>query len=192
MEFDFEPEENLTVKKGDVLLSEPFLGDPYFRRKVILICENNDDGAFGFILNNYIEIELDRIVSEMPHFDTKISVGGPVKNSNLYYIHTLGDLVPDSIEITDGVYMGGDYKLIKRLIAEGKVNEEEIRFFVGYSGWSAGQLSGELRGKSWFVSHIDQKQIMSTHDEELWRNILKSMGGKYSLISRLPKDPSLN
>jgi len=192
MEFDFAPEENLTVKKGDVLLSEPFLGDPYFRRKVILICENNDDGAFGFVLNNYIEIELDRIVSEMPHFDTKISVGGPVKNSNLYYIHTLGDLVPDSMEITDGVYMGGDYKLIKKLIAEGKVKESEIRFFVGYSGWSAGQLAGELKGKSWFVSHINRQQIMNIHDEELWRNILKSMGGKYSLISRLPKDPSLN
>lgn len=192
MKFDFSPEENLNVKKGDVLLSEPFLGDPYFRRKVILICENNEDGAFGFILNNYIEIELDRIVSEMPRFDTRISVGGPVKNGNLFYLHTLGNQIPESIEVTSGVYMGGDYSKIKTLMSEGKIGPDEIRFFVGYSGWAPNQLSGELKEKSWFVSRIDKRSIMSTHDPELWRTILASMGGKYAQISRLPRDPSLN
>jgi putative transcriptional regulator len=192
MELNFRPDGSIQVAKGDILLAEPFLADPYFRRTVILICEHNDEGSFGFVLNNYIDIELDRIVSEMSSFDTKISVGGPVKNNNLYYIHTLGDLIRGSEEITEGIYMGGDYDQIKELMAEGKIQKENIRFFVGYSGWSPEQLATELRDKSWFVTRIDRHSIMSTHDPALWRNILKKMGGRFEQIASLPENPSLN
>ena len=74
---------------GNVLLSEPFLDDPYFGRKVVLLCEHNEEGSFGFVLNNYVDIDVDEVMDDLPKLDTRISVGGPVKNGNLYYLHTV-------------------------------------------------------------------------------------------------------
>ena len=94
-----------TPQAGNVLLSEPFLDDPYFGRKVVLLCEHNEEGSFVFVLNNFVDIDVDEVMDELPKLDTRISVGGPVKNGNLYYLHTREDIV-DSIPVVDGVFMG--------------------------------------------------------------------------------------
>ena len=92
------PENTENPSRGKILLSEPFLSDPYFKRAAILLCEHNDDGSFGFVLNNYLDMSLDQIMSGLPKLPTRISVGGPVNNSNLYYLHTLGNSISDSKE----------------------------------------------------------------------------------------------
>ena len=84
----FTPSNNAKPESGDILLSEPFLDDPYFGRKVVLLCEHNDEGSFGFVLNNFIDIDVDEVMEELPKLNARISVGGPVKNGNLYYLHT--------------------------------------------------------------------------------------------------------
>ena len=137
---DLGPDKNLRPQKGQVLLAEPFLNDPYFRRTVIFLCEHNTEGSFGFVLNNYIDVDLEQIMENMPSYEGRISIGGPVRNSNLYYLHTLGEKIEESVEIIPGVYMGGNFEILKKLLVSGKVHKDQVRFFVGYSGWSPEQL----------------------------------------------------
>lgn len=186
------PENNVNPAKGKILLSEPFLSDPYFKRVAILLCEHNDEGSFGFVLNNYISMTLDQIMQGLPDMDTRVSVGGPVKNSNLYYMHTLGRTILNSSEIVDGIYLGGDFDLLKKHIHNGSVEANQIRFFVGYSGWSANQLNEELEQNSWFVTDADKDIVMNTESKDLWGDFLKQMGPEFARVAKLPKDPNLN
>lgn len=192
MKFDFSPNTAIDPKKGQVLLSEPFLNDPYFKRTVVLLCEHNDEGSFGFVLNNYIDVELSQIMENMPTYEGKISIGGPVRNSNLYYIHTLGNQIEDSLEILPGVFMGGNFETLRKLMFQGKITQNEVRFFVGYSGWSSQQLKNEIETHSWFVTDVDQQTVMNTSIPDLWKLIMQKMGKKGQMIANMPEDPSLN
>ncbi len=188
----FSPDNSTPPQRGRVLLSEPFLDDPYFNRTVILLCEHNDEGSFGFVLNNYVDLTIDRIVPEMPPVDGRISLGGPVKNNNLYYLHALGDRLPNSIAVTDNIYMGGDFDLLKEMISKGQINEGDVRFFVGYSGWSPMQLEGELESKSWFVTEADEPLLMDSNVDDLWEKLVGRLGKAYAHLANTPPDPSLN
>lgn len=192
MKFKISPENQPEPARGKVLLAEPFLNDPYFKRTVILLCEHNDEGSFGFVLNNYIDVELDQVMEELPRFNTRVSIGGPVKNSNLYYIHTVGQELEDSVEVVPGVYLGGDFERLKEKINEGKVKDDQVRFFVGYSGWSPSQLHDEIQKKSWFITTIEPHLLMNTTMDDLWAHVMKRLGPKGNLIANLPEDPSLN
>ena len=82
------------AKKGRVLISEPFLSDHYFRRSVVYLTEHNQEGSFGFVLNKPLEISIKEIVDDFPESDFPISVGGPVANNTVHFMHTLGEMVP--------------------------------------------------------------------------------------------------
>ena len=192
MKLNLTPENQPQPVKGCVLLAEPFLNDPYFKRTVILLCEHNDEGTFGFVLNNYIDVELDQVMDDMPTLNTRVSIGGPVKNSNLYYLHTLGTHLEDSVEVIEGVYLGGDFDALKDKITKGEVRANQVRFFVGYAGWSPSQLDAEIRKKSWYITNITADTLMDTHHEDLWKTVMEQQGSSGSLIANLPEDPSLN
>ncbi len=192
MKFDITPDSDATPVKGQVLLAEPFLNDPYFKRTVIFLCEHNTEGSFGFVLNNYIDVELDQIMENVPSFGGKISIGGPVRNSNLYYIHTLGEEVEDSVEIIPGVFMGGNFETIRKMLVSGKVEKNQVRFFVGYSGWSPQQLENEIKTNSWFVTSVQKELVMNTDVSDLWKLIMGGMGKKGKMIANMPEDPTLN
>lgn len=189
---DFKKLNKIKPSKGKVLISEPFLDDDYFKRSVVLLCEHNEEGSFGFVLNNFIDIQLTDLIEDLPAFATKISIGGPVSADNLYYIHTLGDAIPGSIEVVDGVYMGGSFDVLRLALESGTLKKDQLRFFVGYSGWSPGQLDEELERSSWFVGQASGAQIMDVDIEDLWKTILSSMGQNHSLIANYPEDPTLN
>ena len=189
---DLSPSNNQLPERGSVLLSEPFIEDPFFKRTVVLLCEHNEEGSFGFVLNNYIDIELDQIVEEFPHIPYSISVGGPVKNTNLFYIHTLGDLIPESALIMEGLYFGGDFEILKSKLINEEVSLKDVRFFIGYSGWLPKQLDEELKHKSWFVTKVNKITIMNTDDKDLWKSIMQNLGMKGKLVAKFPIDPELN
>lgn len=189
---DFAPDKNTQPTKGQVLLSEPFLNDPYFKRTVIFLCEHNKEGSFGFVLNNYIDVELEQIMENMPSFEGRISIGGPVRNSNLYYLHTLGQQIEESVEIIPGVYMGGNFEQLKNMLISGTVSKDQVRFFVGYSGWSPEQLEQEIKSNSWFVTTVPKELVMNSDMNDLWKTIMRSMGRKGQMIANMPEDPSLN
>ena len=189
----FTPSNQSTPQAGNVLLSEPFLDDPYFGRKVVLLCEHNEEGSFGFVLNNFVDIDVDEVMDDLPKMNTRISVGGPVKNGNLYYLHTRAD-ISESIPVVDGVHMGGDFDQIRKLIRDGALRANEIRFFIGYSGWSPAQLQDEIKSRSWFVAEANKNDIMRTDEENevYWKRLISDMGEGYTHIANAPNDPSLN
>lgn len=186
------PDNKLKPAKGRVLLSYPIMNDPFFKRTVILLCEHNEEGSFGFVLNKYLDIELSDLVEDFPEVPGKIGMGGPVQTSNLYYLHTLGDIVSESMEVIPGLYMGGDFEGLQRAVKNKTIQEGSVRFFVGYSGWSANQLEDELSENSWLITKASAKVLMNTNDDNLWINILKGMGSKYAVLVNMPEDPSLN
>jgi len=158
---------NIKPTKGKILISEPFLIDYYFKRSVVLLAEHNEDGSFGLILNKPVELQLSDIVKDFPSFDTPIYLGGPVKTDSLYFIHTLGNEIDDSMEISEGLFWGGDIEVVKELITIGKIGTEEIKFFVGYSGWVSKQLDGELARNSWLVANMNANDVMHSNPDKI-------------------------
>lgn len=178
--------------RGSLLLSEPFLRDPNFSRTVVLLTEHNDEGSIGFILNRPIAHKIHEIVDDFPRLDAQVFMGGPVQRDSLHYIHRIAALAEDGDEIAPGVYWGGNFEQLKHLIRLGTVQPDDIRFFVGYSGWAPKQLEDEMQMKSWIVSNGGNQFAFGNSGEGLWSEILLAMGGKYKAMAHYPTDPSLN
>ena len=139
-------------KKGHLLIAEPsILGDVSFNRSVVLLAEHNDEGSIGFILNKPLNYTINDLLPEI-EASFKIYNGGPVEQDNLYFIHNIPDIIPNSVEISNGIYWGGDFETTKQLINEGRITKNHIRFFLGYSGWSVNQLEMEMHENSWIVA----------------------------------------
>jgi len=190
---DFNLDNSIPLEKGKLLLSEPFLQDEFFTRSVILLCEHNETGSFGFVLNNYVEFSLKEISKSFINNMAKISLGGPVKKDNLFFIHTLGDLIPGSFHITDTLYLGGDHQLLIEEIKENPEWIDQVRFFLGYSGWDEGQLQAELDEKNWLVvDNVKTHQIMDTKNDDFWKDIMAIQSEKHKIMSQFPLDPRLN
>ncbi len=178
--------------QGKLLISEPFLTDFYFKKSVVLLAEHNEEGSFGFIINKPLEIKAYDLLKDFADFEPKIYLGGPVKTDTIYAIHSLGDTIPESKQITNGLYWGGNVEIIFELIASKKISTNDICFYIGYSGWSANQLNNELKEKSWIVMNPTNEHIHSAKPENLWSEILKSMGNEYAIWANPPLNPSLN
>lgn len=190
--FDFDNINEMDPKKGCLLIAEPLLLDPFFKRTVVFVCEHNEQGTMGFILNKYLDVDFNSLRDDLPTFDGAVAVGGPVQGDNLFYLHTLGDRVEGSVEVAPGIYMGGSYEDIQNLILGGVATSENVRFFIGYSGWGSDQLQEEMGVNSWIVADHTMVDIMNTDDEKLWENTLKKMGKKYEILTHFPEDPSMN
>ena len=189
---DFLPSQDITPKRGQVLLSEPYISDTFFHRTVVFLCENNAEGSFGFVLNNYVDLPIHKVIANFPEFPGRISLGGPVKNESLFYIHTLGEIVKGSTRVMPGIWYGGEFDDIKALIDNNTLPPNSLRFFIGYSGWGARQLQEEIQSKSWFVANIAAKDIMNSSENNLWQEIMKKLGAKGDVVSKFPENPNLN
>ncbi len=183
---------NIKPEPGKILISEPFLFDYYFKRSVIMLAEHNNEGTFGVIINKPMSIEFNEVVKNFPHFESKVFLGGPVKTDNLFYIHTLGETIGESVPIQEGLYWGGDLDRVKELILLGKLNENNFRFFIGYSGWMPKQLDNELKKDSWLVSQLSSSRVMTTDTDNLWQESLLDLGEKYRHWINFPSEPTLN
>ncbi len=182
----------LKPEQGKVLISEPFLNDAYFKRTVVLLAEHNEKGSFGFILNRPMDVKLNDAISDFPDYTNTLYFGGPVSKDQLFYLHTLGKEIDESIEIMKGLWWGGNFETVKAKLQNKEIDEENIRFFAGYSGWEAGQLDGEMKEKSWIVCNAGVNDIMSSDTGNLWREVLRKMGKEYAILANFPEDPTLN
>lgn len=180
-------------KKGDLLISEPFLPDPNFERTVVLLCEHNEEGSFGFVLNRPSLLKYSDVIDGVDDFNVSLFIGGPVQQDTLHFIHRAGEIIEDSMEICPGVFWGGNYEQVQSLIDTKQINPNDFKFFIGYSGWGDGQLEMEMKEKTWIVSDVANAiQIFDMDPEKLWKLALNNMGGKYKMISNYPIDPRLN
>ncbi len=183
----------LSPKKGRLLLAEPFMEDPYFKRSVVLLTgHNKEEGAFGFILNKSLDVTVNDVIKDFPEFDAPVYMGGPVQTDSLFYLHNQGEFIEDSIKISDNLYWSGNYNQLKQMITDQLIFPNEVKFFIGYAGWDYEQLANELKDESWIITENNYHEIHELNNDDLWYNLLQDMGGKYALLSNFPENPSLN
>lgn len=183
---------NKVAEAGRVLISEPFLTDQYFRRSVVYLTEHGDKGSLGFVLNKSLDMKVGDVISEFPPVEFPLSLGGPVNTNTVHYLHTLGDEIPESVHVSDGIFWGGDFDVMKAMVHAGKVTSLNLRFFLGYSGWSEKQLDGELENNAWLVGEISPDLVMKGGSTEFWTNTLAGLDAKYKAWANFPDDPGMN
>ncbi|MCS7013669.1 MAG: YqgE/AlgH family protein [Chloroherpetonaceae bacterium] len=180
------------ITKGTLLIANAMLQDPNFKRTVVLVCEHNENGTFGLILNRPLDLRLEDVIEDFGEWDAPLWLGGPVQTNTLHVIHRLGDRIEGSQEVIDGVFWGGDYEEIRELVRLKTVSTAELKFFLGYSGWGPGQLDDEMRSGSWYLSKATAQTVFTEPPEKLWGRVLRAKGGDYAYIANFPEDPRLN
>lgn len=181
---------NIRPQKGKVLISQPLMMDGCFRRSVVLLTEYSENGAIGFVLNKQLPIAIDNVMEDFPADDLFLSIGGPVAANTLHYLHTFAH-IPDAIEIVNGIYWGGNIDAVRKLLSISVMGSGDIRFFLGYSGWTGGQLDDELKNHSWLVADIRPSQIIRP-SRNLWQDSVRNMGERYHLWTTFPENPAFN
>jgi len=184
------------MRPGTLLISKPFLGDPNFERSVVLLCRDEPaDGSFGLVLNRLTNLTLGDVL-DLPgpnHLAAGLPLylGGPVEANTLHFVHQCGDL-PGAQELGQKVFWGGDFGMLLGRLGSGAVVAEEVRLFVGYSGWSRGLLASEMQGQSWIRQPASAGKVFTLASDAFWRDILREKGGRYKVLANYPVDPSLN
>jgi len=168
---------------GKLLIASPSMAD-YFHRTVILVVEHADEGAFGLVLNRPSETtvgEASPQLAELVGGEHLIHVGGPVQPNAVTAVGDHSDPSEASKLIVGSVGM---------VDLDDPPNLNRLRVYVGYAGWSAGQLDGELEQEAWIVedAHPDDP----FRDGDVWAEVLARKGGEFALLARIPADPSVN
>jgi len=191
MEF-FKYKNKIAPEKGRLLISEPFLPDPNFERTVVLLCEHGAEGSFGFILNKASILKASEVMEELKNFDHEVFIGGPVQQDTLHFIQRNPE-IENGAEILKGIYWGGTFEQVLMLCDTHQLHQTDIKFFLGYSGWDAGQLEEELEQDSWIVcDFVTEDLLFETDPNLMWKKALENMGGRFSIYANYPVDPRLN
>ncbi|MCE1198083.1 MAG: YqgE/AlgH family protein [Marinilabiliales bacterium] len=192
LDFDlFRIENKLQPLRGRVLIAEPFLPGDVFSRSTVLLVQCNNDGDVGFILNKPTHFTVNDLVKGFPSIEANVFLGGPVSKDKLFFLHTAGDKIPESLPVLGNLYWSGSFDHLTALIYAGIIKEEDVRFFLGYSGWAAGQLAAEIADHSWVVAEPTVETILAS-DANFWHDIVKTIGGNAILWQNFPESPELN
>ena len=181
-----------TYHKGKILITDPFLTGPIFERSVILLADHSEKGAMGFILNQPTGFKVQEAIPELKDCNQQMYYGGPVDESLLFYVHSLGNELPNSVQIGENLFWGGDFSVLQKLNSQKVINSKNIKFFIGYSGWEINQLEQEFQKKSWIVGDFDKKYIFTNQKRELWNETIDKSGHNNSFLGNFAHSPSLN
>ncbi len=185
------PEDKIP-EKGKILISEPFLPDTFFNRSIVYLTDHTPQGSVGFILNKKLDLKVSSAIEGFENWNENLSMGGPVAPDTLHYLHNLGDVIPNSIQIEGDICWGGDIDAIRELIKLNKIDKTQIRFFLGYSGWSSGQLERELKENSWVIAKVNSKIVLNNRGDDIWKKVLRSFKNKYRMWADFPDSPEMN
>ncbi len=161
-------------------------------RTVVLLCEHRTEGSFGFVLNKSFDQELGELIIQAEGIRFPVYDGGPVQKDSLHFLHQCPELIAGGIEVINGIFWGGDFEEVLVLLKEGKLGRNDIRFFLGYSGWTEGQLNAELETKSWITREASRRLVFNMNTQQIWKEALKDLGGEYTRMVNYPTDPQLN
>lgn len=182
----------IPINPGTLLIADPFLKDPNFMRTVVFMCEHENNGSIGFILNRLCEQTIDELITDLQDFPLPVYYGGPVQLDTIHYLHQYPNLLPGSQKIQEDIYWGGNFENLVTLIKNKAVDYNKIKFFIGYSGWGTEQLNDEMEEKTWLSVNATSELVFAVTPENVWKESLKEMGGDYPLLVNYPIDPQLN
>lgn len=182
-------------REGALLVAEPFLNDDYFNHAVItLIDYEAGKSAMGIVMNRASGYTLGQMIEGFEDdVNIPVFVGGPMSRNRMFYIHRLGGLFSGSVEIMPGLWIGGDYSEVLQYVRDGYPTENLMRFFIGYSGWDAGQLEKEIADHVWAVtSAMPPESMLTDADDTYWHKVVKKMGVRYRGWQMQPMFPDAN
>ena len=183
----------MKINQGTLLVAEPYIiGDINFHRSVILLANHKEKASLGFILNKPFDFILKDILPEI-NSSIEVHYGGPVEPDNLYFIHNSPELITGSIKINEELYWGGNFEKVIELLNDESIGENNIRFFLGYSGWGENQLQNEIELNSWIIQeNCIGNKVINMNSESFWRKQIRSLGGPYLIWGNAPENPSHN
>ncbi len=187
--------EDKSYGKGSLLVANPVLPDPNFSRTVVLLCNHDDQGSFGLVINRAAQLEASEVFSHIRFLDTyrgKIYVGGPVSPSMVFFLCRSSQEVPELDTICEGVHLGTCLDVLETVYPRIENPEGNIRFYLGYSGWSGGQLAGEMEQRSWLVQNAKDRFVFSKMEDQIWPEVVHSLGEKYHYLTKAPVNPQWN
>ncbi len=179
-------------KENTLLIADPFLKDDHFIRSVIYLCCHDEEGTLGFKLNEYSGYSINQMIKGLSSCKLPVYIGGPVANDTIHFLHTIPDQIPNSQHIGNNIYWGGDFSIVKNLMKKNVLHNQNIRFFLGYSGWDKGQLDDELTEKTWLTVASTQKIVFSTQADMVWKESVRLLGPDFLPLIHYPIDPQLN
>lgn len=177
---------------GKLLIAHPLLNDGFFNRSVVFISQYEQESVVGFVLNFKTQFKLRDVRPQVQNGNLPIFEGGPVAKNQLFFLHTLGEKIPNSFHVQDNLYFGGDFTELLYQIDHENISENDVRFFVGYSGWDKDQLEDEIAKGSWFVADADPTTILTTATSSFWANELERQKKTYRIFGDIGSDPSMN
>ena len=182
------------LSKGSLLIASPEIDKGLYTRAVLLLCEHTSAGSFGLIINKEVEVEISEdllgISPEILEDNVNLRLGGPMQPNQMMLLHSSNSIPDQTLTVTDGLYLGGDLDFLQHSMQETKGTD--IVLCLGYSGWLTGQLEQEFLEGDWYVHPARKEHIFEVPSEDLWRTVLREMGGKYATLSMIPEDLELN
>lgn len=185
---------NLRVAQGTFLAAGPDMRDPNFMHSVVLICEHTGEGAYGLVVNRPTGQTSKSLLSQHPplsEYAFPIHQGGPVGLDTLQILHRAVDEIPGGVPLLEGLWIGGELLDVARLVGvDREAAQTRVRLFLGYAGWSPGQLEYELATGTWLPATARAELVFHPDGEATWREVVRSVG--VTGIENQPPDPSWN
>ena len=185
------PKSKTEPAAGVLLIAGTVLQDSFFGRSVVLLCDHQDEGSFGLVLNNPLPLSLNDVVEDLA-WNAPLFCGGPVQENSLHFVHGHANLGIGSREVLPGIYWGGDFDALREKVLIGRIKPDEVRFFLGYSGWGEGQLAREITEDSWFLTPACPDTVFVADIANHWRHVFTQMGPQFAILQNFPDDPRLN
>ena len=179
--------------KGKILISNfTLLNDNQFNKSVILLVKDDSESTIGFILNKKTDYLLCDLNESCNGLDLPVYEGGPVFMDSLHFIHKKNNLINDSLKVSDDLYWGINFDNVIDLLKQNKLKKNEVKFFIGYSGWGKNQLADEINENSWLISSKFLTRNIFNTSTTFWKNKINEFGEFYKIWSNSPDNPSLN
>lgn len=137
----------LYIKSSDALIGS------FFEHTTIIIVKDNEEGSVGFVINKPFGKSLHELIEFNHSNPFPLMDGGPVDRDHLFVLHKRPDLIDGGEAMSQGLYLGGNMEQVIAAINNKSINKEEIKLFIGYCGWDAGELEEEIREGSWILSN---------------------------------------
>ncbi|MCK5805195.1 MAG: YqgE/AlgH family protein [Lentisphaeria bacterium] len=181
-----------TVHTGDLIAATFTIPGGTFHKSVVLVCDHNDEqGTYGLVLNHPLELD-EESMRALPFPCPRLFQGGPVQPEAMQILHPYGKQLEGAHKVGETIWVGGDFARLTNGMQTGEFNAEECRFFIGYAGWSEGQLAEEFEQMAWLRVPGDLGLIGETPARQLWSATIRRYGQKHPIFANYPDELATN